>query len=135
VLRTPLSERRAGEANQPQLSVVELRRPAASWKGHPDFTGNLGRDAMEDERRQKAHRRIRQSLGNLRNRVVLGDWGIRHSIETPPRSFHNAAAQKAQEVFPRDTSGFNVAWPQDAMMLGESRNPRFDCLLQYVISL
>jgi hypothetical protein len=135
VLRTPLGKRGAGEANHPQLSVVEPWSPTASRKGHPDLTGKLGRNAMEYERGEQTHRAIRQSLCHLRQRVVLSDWGIRHSIETPPCSFHNAAAQKPQEVFSRDACGFDVTWAQDAMMLGQSRNPRLNRVLQYVIIL
>jgi hypothetical protein len=110
MLRTPLGKCLAGEANHPQLSVVEPWSPTASWKGHPDLTGKLGRNAMEYECGEQTHRAIWQSLCHFRQRVVLSDWGIRHSIETPPCSFHNAAAQKTQEVFSRDACGFDIAW-------------------------
>jgi hypothetical protein len=90
---------------------------------------------MECERGEQTYRAAGQSFCHFRERVVLSDWRIRHSIETPPCSFHNAAAQKTQEVFSRDACCFDVPWAQDTMMLGQSRNPRFNRLLQYVIIL
>jgi hypothetical protein len=78
----------------------------------------LNRDAMENERGQKTYRCLGQSLGNFRQRVELRDWGAGHAIETAPRSLDNAAAQKTQEVFPRDARRLNVARAQHAVLLG-----------------
>jgi hypothetical protein len=134
VFRASLAKRRAVKANDAKFSI-ETRSPASSWKGHPDFAGDLSGKAMEDERRQKTHRPVGHSFSNFCKRVVLRNWGVCHPIEAPPGSFHHATTQKAQEIFSRDAGSFDVPRTQNAMALREGRNSRLNRVLQLVIIL
>ena len=102
--------------------------------------GALRRKAVHLERAQQTDRRVRNPLGDLRQRVQLHCRGVRESVEPATHVLEQVSVGQSFEVGARDGRGLQVAGthrtasrePQELICLGGRHDTKLCILYLYI---
>jgi hypothetical protein len=95
-------EIRAGEANEAERRIFDLRKTRLPVDGHPDFKRELGGEAVKLERGKKADDPMRNPAAGFGEAVILRDVGVREDIKPPGWSLQNSVGHEPCQIDTRN---------------------------------
>ena len=107
--------RGAAQPCDPQRRVTLRWGRRRFWQGDPDLVRELGADRVELQRAQQAQHRLGHPLAHLDQRLVLGDFGVGHSIQAACEPLQLARLVQPDQQLGRPAVLAHIRGPQHGL--------------------